>query len=354
MPPVRLNKYLADRGVASRRKCDELIESGSVLVDGEPVVELGTRIDPETARVEVNGRVFAPETAVRQRYYLLNKPKGVVCTSDRREARKRAIDLVTDPDKGRIYTVGRLDEASTGLILLTNDGDFANKIAHPRHEVPKTYLVKVRGRLDGEAIAKMKKGVHLAEGRTGGFAIRVLKRGHQSTTLSVTLAEGKNREVRRVFARVGYTVVSLRRTRIGNLQDRRLKEGQWRPLVRAEIRDLVAIADGERGVELTAPRRAPGAARRAPRGKPSPDRRGPADKSRGKGSRGGSRSGERSGATGFGAAQPAGARTKAAGSKAARSGSARPGSARSGPKRPAVKRAGGSRSGGRLRFKGGR
>jgi len=284
MPLVRLNKYLADRGVASRRRCDELIEGGSVLVDGEPVSALGTKIDPDRARVEVNGRVFAPDKRERLRYYLLNKPRRVVCTNDRREERKRAIDLITDPDKGRIYTVGRLDEDSTGLILLTNDGDFANLIAHPRHEVPKTYLVKVRGRIDAEAIDKLKRGVHLAEGRTAGVKVRVIKRTGSFTSLSVTLAEGKNREVRRIFAKVGFNVLALRRTRIGNLRDQRLKEGQWRPLLRAEVQDLTAVAHGERevGEELPGRARSGPAARRGAgrrparplRGKPSPDPRG--------------------------------------------------------------------------------
>jgi 23S rRNA pseudouridine2605 synthase len=288
MPLVRLNKYLADRGVASRRRCDELIASGSVLVDGHPAVELGTKIDPDTARVEVDGRVFAPDQRERQRYYLLNKPKRVVCTNDRREERKRAIDLVTDPDKGRIYTVGRLDEDSTGLILLTNDGDFANLIAHPRNEVPKTYLVKVRGRIDAEAIDKLKRGVYLAEGRTSGVKVRILKRTEGFTNMSVTLAEGKNREVRRIFAKVGFAVLALRRTRIGNLRDQRLKEGQWRPLLRAEVADLLAVAHGEREVvdeppaRSRRPRGGPPAGRakagqrpaRALRGKPSPDPRG--------------------------------------------------------------------------------
>jgi 23S rRNA pseudouridine2605 synthase len=247
-PLVRLNKYLADRGVASRRKCDELIAGGKVLVDGEPVTELGSKVDPEVNVVEVDGRVFKPGTS-RHRYYLLNKPKGVVCTNDRREAKKRAIDLITDPDAGRIYTVGRLDEESTGLILLTNDGDFTNLIAHPRHEVPKTYLVKVRGRIETEPLEKLRKGVHLAEGRTGPIKVRVLKRTSHFSSLSVTLAEGKNREVRRVFARVGFNVIGLRRTRIGNLSDRRLKEGQWRPLRRREVDDLIAVARGEKSVE---------------------------------------------------------------------------------------------------------
>ena len=264
-PLVRLNKYLADRGVASRRKCDELMAAGKVLVDGNPVTELGTKVDPETAVVEVDGQVFKPGSG-RRRYYLLNKPKGVICTNDRREAKKRAIDLVTDPEAGRIYTVGRLDEESTGLILLTNDGEFTHLIAHPRHEVPKTYLVKVRGRVDGESLVKLRKGVHLAEGRTGPVKARVYKRSNNFSTLSVTLGEGKNREVRRIFARVGFNVISLRRTRIGNLGDRRLKEGQWRPLLRREVEDLIAVARGERPV---LPERAPERRRGRPPRKPA-------------------------------------------------------------------------------------
>ncbi len=244
---VRLNKYLADRGVASRRKCDELIASGKVLVDGQPVTVLGSKVDPAAQKVEIDGRVFAPGRC-RHRYYLFNKPKGVICTNERREARKRAIDFITDPDRGRIYTVGRLDEDSTGLIVLTDDGEFTNLVAHPRHGVPKTYLVKVRGRVESEALEKVRKGVHLSEGRTSRIRVRVYKRTTSFSTLSVTLYEGKNREVRRVFARVGFNVLELRRTRIGNLSDRRLKAGQWRPLLRAEVDDLVAVAKGEREV----------------------------------------------------------------------------------------------------------
>ena len=146
---LRLNKYLAERGIASRRRCDELIVRGLVMVDDEVVTTLGTRIDPARAKVEVDGVVLRPQT--ERRYYLLNKPVGVVCTNEVREARPRAIDLIDDPDRGRIYTVGRLDEESEGLILLTSDGEFAQRVAHPRYGVTKTYLVKLRGRVDGLA-----------------------------------------------------------------------------------------------------------------------------------------------------------------------------------------------------------
>ncbi len=235
---VRLNKYLADHGVASRRKCDELIEKGKVSVDDQIVTELGLKIDPARQRVEIDGVVLKPERT-RLRYYLLHKPRGVVCTNERREARLRAIDMIGDPDKGRIYTVGRLDEDSQGLILLTNDGDFANRVAHPRYGVNKTYSVKLRGRVESDAIDKVRKGIRLSEGRTSPAFVKVLKRTNEWSLITVTLNEGKNREVRRVFAAVGYNVLQLRRTHIGTLSDRSLKEGKWRPLLREEVRELL-------------------------------------------------------------------------------------------------------------------
>lgn len=236
---VRLNKYLAERGVASRRRCDELIAGGLVMVDDEVVTVLGTRIDPSTAKVEVDGVVLRPQA--ERRYYLLNKPRGVVCTNEVREARPRAIDLIDDPERGRIYTVGRLDEESEGLILLTSDGEFAQRVAHPRYGVTKTYLVKLRGRVEGEDIERLRRGVHLAEGRTGGARVRVIKRSNQWTQMQVTLSEGRNREIRRIFAAVGHKVQGLKRVAIGELTDRRLKPGQWRPLLRSEVRELVRV-----------------------------------------------------------------------------------------------------------------
>jgi 23S rRNA pseudouridine2605 synthase len=214
-----------------------------VLIDGTVVRELGTKVDPTTQTVEVAGEVLKPE-APSKRYYLLNKPKGVVCTNEEREPRMRAIDLVTDPRKGRIYTVGRLDEESQGLILLTNDGEFANAISHPRHGVAKTYWAKIRGRVDSEALDQLKSGVYLSEGRAHADEIRVEKRTADFTALSIVLREGKNREVRRMFAKVGFKVMQLRRVRIGNLTDRYLREGDWRPLTRAEVQDLLAVASG--------------------------------------------------------------------------------------------------------------
>lgn len=238
----RLNKYLASHGLGSRRRCDELILGGQVWVDGQPCLELGTRIDPVLQRIEVEGMQLKA-AGIRPRYYLMNKPSGVVCTSDEREARARAIDLITDPEKGRIFTVGRLDEETTGLLILTNDGDFAHRIMHPRFAVTKTYLVKLRGRMEDDAVQRIREGVYLAEGKTAGARVVVLQRSHVQTRLEVTLQEGKNREVRRVFANLGYKVVDLRRVRIAHLTDRGLKIGRWRPLTRQEVQELLAAAD---------------------------------------------------------------------------------------------------------------
>jgi len=238
-PLVRLNRLLADHGVASRRQADVLIAAGKVTVDGEPATELGLRVDPERQRVEIDGVVLKPHGA-RRRYYLLNKPSGVVCTNEPRETRPRAVDLITDPRKGRIYTVGRLDEDSLGLILLTNDGEFANRIMHPRYGVQKTYLVKVRGEIDDAALQRVREGVPLSEGRTAGARILVERRGRDHSLLTVTIHEGMNREIRRTFAKVGYKVLELRRTRIGPVTDRRLKTGKWRELEREEVQALLA------------------------------------------------------------------------------------------------------------------
>jgi len=236
---VRLNKYLADHGVASRRKCDELIAAGQVTIDGDVTTQLGQTIDPTRHTVEIDGFVLKPQ-GLRRRYYLLNKPGGVVCTNEARETRPRAVDLITDARKGRIYTVGRLDEESKGLILLTNDGDFANRIMHPRYGVEKTYLVRVAGKIDDDALTKIREGVHLAEGRTSGARVLVNKRLRDQSLLTLTLREGMNREIRRAFAQVGFKVLDLKRTRIGPLSDRGIKIGRWRELTSEEVAALLA------------------------------------------------------------------------------------------------------------------
>ena len=303
---VRLNKFLADQGVASRRASDELIAKGKVTVDGDIVTELGTKIDPRTQVVEVGGVHYSPlqdiEGKGARRYYVLNKPSGVVCTNERRETRPRAVDLITDARKGRIYTVGRLDDDSTGLILLTSDGEFAERIAHPRYGVSKTYLVKLAGRISEEDVQKVREGVYLSEGRTAGARVLVRRRTQVQSTLEVTIREGKNREVRRVFARVGHKVQSLKRTRIGPLTHRGLREGRWRALSREEVESLLAASDpmgpgptppGRDAVQEEDP--APSGPRRTARRSSARRRRGSPGGARGtrRGSRGGAGRGRR-------------------------------------------------------------
>ena len=241
---VRLNKLLADHGLASRRAADELIAEGHVTVDGVRVEELGLKVDPAIQVIEVDGAPLPPQKSQRKQYYLLNKPAGVVCTNERRETRPRAVDLITDRAKGRIYTVGRLDEESKGLIILTNDGEFANRVMHPRYGVTKTYAVKLRGRISDEDVQKVRDGVRLKEGRTGPVRVLIKKRSREYSRLEVTLQEGKNREIRRIFLAVGYKVVELRRTHIGTVSDRKLKFGFWRYLEPDEVQQLVALSEG--------------------------------------------------------------------------------------------------------------
>lgn len=254
---IRLNKLLAEHGLASRRGADEMIAEGHVFVDGVRIFEMGLKVDPLTQLIELDGVKLEPKTKERKQYYLLHKPSGVVCTNERRETRPRAIDLINDRTKGRIYTVGRLDEESKGLIILTNDGDFANHIMHPRYGVQKTYMVKLRGRITDADVQRVREGVYLAEGKMGQSRVLIKRRTREFSNLEVTLKEGKNREIRRVFHSVGFKVVELRRTMIGNLEDKKLKLGYWRHLTAAEIKELLnsSTEDGETGGRRKSARR---------------------------------------------------------------------------------------------------
>jgi 23S rRNA pseudouridine2605 synthase len=238
--PIRLNKFLAQNGVASRRQADQMILEGQVMVDGEIVKELGRRIDPDHHRVEVDGVVLRA-AGERLRYYLLNKPSGVVCTNDPRETRPRAVDLVDDKRKGRIYTVGRLDEDTVGIVVLTNDGELANRVTHPRYGIQKAYRVSVRGKLEPETLEQLRRGVRLSDFTSAFSSVRVLKRSEKETIVLVELEEGRNREIRRVFAKLELPVQALRRVRIGPLTDRGLKVGRWRELTGGEVAALMGM-----------------------------------------------------------------------------------------------------------------
>lgn len=235
---VRLNRWLAEQGVASRRHCDALVLDGSVRVNGETVTEPGRRVMPgDDVRVD-DARI----REVRRLYYAFHKPRGVLCTNDQRERRVRVCDLVDPVTPSRVYPIGRLDEDSEGLLLLTNDGDFAQLVAHPRYGVAKTYLCQVSEPVTQQTLARVRKGAFLDGERVAPDAARLVKRTPSGSTLEITIREGRNREVRRMLARHGLGVKRLKRVRVGGLGLRGLKRGELRPLTREERDGLVAAA----------------------------------------------------------------------------------------------------------------
>ena len=229
----RINKLLAAAGLGSRRQVDELITDGRVEIDGETVTQVGVKVDVEKSKISVDGE---PLRRHRPMYFAVNKPAGVLCTNRDPEGRPRVIDLI--PGNNRLFPVGRLDASSTGLILLTNDGELAQRLAHPKHSVPKQYFVVVAGQVEPDAMRRLQRGIYLAEGlaRVDGAKIRKVRKG--CTEIEITLSEGKNREIRRVLARLGHRVVTLRRTAIGPLKLAMLQEGGYRPLSPNEVASL--------------------------------------------------------------------------------------------------------------------
>jgi 23S rRNA pseudouridine2605 synthase len=239
MAEQRLQKVLAAAGVDSRRKCEELILEGAVRVNRKVVDRLPAFVDAEKDVITVDGRRIA---AVRKVYFLLNKPKRVICTNTDPQGRKKAIDLV--PAAERIFCIGRLDVDTSGLIILTNDSELANRLTHPRYGLPKTYVVRVKGQIVGRTAEKLKAGVWLAEGKTSGVSVKILERGHEESLIEVTVRQGLSQDIRRMLARVGLRVKSLRRTQIGKLTARGLGVGQFRRLSEAEVRHLKKTASG--------------------------------------------------------------------------------------------------------------
>lgn len=229
----RLNKFLAHAGVGSRRHCDDLIKAGRVSIDGAVVRELATRVEPGQD-VKVDGQPLHEEKLV---YWLVNKPRGYLCTNHDPQRRPLAIHLVPKVSQ-RVYTVGRLDESSEGLLLLTNDGDLAHRLMHPRFGVEKTYLVQVAGNPSSEDLKQLLKGVWLSDGHVKARQVKRLKRQGQSTWLRIVLSEGKNREIRRMLARLQHKVVRLRRIALGPVELGHLATGKARPLSRGEIASL--------------------------------------------------------------------------------------------------------------------
>jgi 23S rRNA pseudouridine2605 synthase len=230
----RLNKVLAHAGVGSRRHCEELITAGRVAVDGRTVRELGTRVDMATQRVSVDGE---PIRAERHVYWLVNKPRGYISSSYDPEGRPLVLDLVPKVSQ-RVYTVGRLDEASEGLVLLTNDGDLAHRLLHPRFGVEKTYVVQVAGTPTPANLKQLLQGVWLSDGHVRAKKVKRLKGQGGSTWLRIVLSEGRNREIRRMLARLGHKVLRLRRVALGPVPLGTLPLGKARRLTVQEVEAL--------------------------------------------------------------------------------------------------------------------
>jgi pseudouridine synthase len=239
---IRLNKVLSQHGIASRRAADLLIAQGRVEVNGRPATELGTKVDPARDEIRVDGRRL--KAAAARRYLLLYKPRGVVSTRTDPQRRPTVIDLLAARGiEGYFYPVGRLDYDSEGLILLTNDGDFAARMTHPRYQQPRTYEAVVAGVPDERDLDRLRRGVVIDERRTQPADVRRLRvietRHGPHSVLELTLREGRNRQVRRMCDAIAHPVERLRRTRIGSLNDRGLRAGQLRELTPAEVRALV-------------------------------------------------------------------------------------------------------------------
>jgi 23S rRNA pseudouridine2605 synthase len=238
----RLQKIISSAGIASRRKAEVLITEGRVTVNGEIISELGSKADPETDHIKVDGKLIKqPEHLL---YIALYKPDSVVSTASDPEGRTTVLDLLRGI-KGRVYPVGRLDYHSEGLLLLTNDGEFANLITAAKNHVPKTYLVKSKGQLSEEAEEHFRTGIPISGRRTAPAGLRLLRRG-DNPWYEVKLIEGRNQQIRIMFKHLGHLVEKLRRVRIGSLELGSLKPGEFRHLTPDEVRKLIRLANGRR------------------------------------------------------------------------------------------------------------
>ncbi len=242
MAGERLQKLIAAAGIASRRHAEELITSGHVTVNGKVVTELGTRADVERDHIKVRGKLINPLIARREKIYvLLNKPKGYLTSVSDPEGRPLVTQLLP-ASLGRLHPVGRLDFNTEGLLLLTNDGDFTNFITSARNHVEKVYEAKVKGRPSSAAIERLSRGVRLDDGvRTAPATIKKVSETESNAWFEIILQQGLNQQIRRMFDLIGHSVVKLRRSRIGNIEDDRLKLGEWRLLEPHEVRRLMKV-----------------------------------------------------------------------------------------------------------------
>lgn len=237
MEEVRLQKYLANCGIASRRKAEELITSGKISVNGKVITELGTKINPSTDKVLYNGKEVKEES--KHVYILLNKPIGYVTTAKDQFDRDSVMDLVKV--KERIVPVGRLDMYTSGALILTNDGDFVYQVTHPKHEIEKTYTVTIKGIVTNEEVEKLRKGVKIDDYITKEAKVKILKTDEEKnqSRLEITIHEGKNRQVRKMCEAIGHKVLALHRSKIAGIGVKDLSLGKWRYLTKQEVNKIL-------------------------------------------------------------------------------------------------------------------
>lgn len=233
----RLQKYLANSGVASRRKCEELILQGKIQVNGNVVSELGIKVDPEKDKISFNGKEI--KKTQKHIYILLNKPIGYVTTADDQFGRDTVLDLVKI--KERIVPVGRLDMYTSGALILTNDGDFVYKVTHPKHEIEKTYTVTLKGIVTNDEVERLRKGVKIDDYITKEARVKILKIDMEKkvSRLEITIHEGKNRQVRKMCEAIDKKVLALHRSKIGSIGVKDIELGKWRYLRKQEVQKLI-------------------------------------------------------------------------------------------------------------------
>lgn len=234
---VRVQKFLAEAGIASRRAAEKMIEEGKVKVNGEIIRTQGIKVDPEVDLVEVEGKRVQLNQDLK--YYMLHKPVRCVTTASDEKGRETVLDLL--PKEDRVYPIGRLDYMSSGLLLLTNDGNLTYKLTHPKHDIPKRYMTVIEPKVSEEALEVLRKGVDLELYKTAPCQINLIKEDPITQTFEVILHEGKNRQIRRMFEHIGAKVIYLKRVSIGNLNLDKLEVGTYRELTKEEVAYLLSI-----------------------------------------------------------------------------------------------------------------
>lgn len=238
----RIQKIMAQNGVASRREAERMILQGLVCLNGKVVTELGVKVDPEADVISVEGKDIAimPEEFREMVYFLLHKPPRFLTSSKAQDDRATVMDLVKGATESRIFPVGRLDYDSAGALLLTNDGELTNQLLHPKYHVPKVYHVKVKGVPNDGDLDKLRRGIYLEDGPTGPCEIKVLGKAKSNTWIEITLTQGRNRQIKRMFWRIKCPVLKLIRMKFGELSIENLPEGHYRSLTKKELQALIA------------------------------------------------------------------------------------------------------------------